>query len=119
MKHRQFIKVVGTAITGIDGGRLETTVGRGIVRLPRGTTKLDFITAFLSERGITSFSIYERGDGTSGTAPMMHLTKEPKLVLTYTFTLFSQPDFGFYAKDLTKAELERDLRPMWKVFANG
>ena len=80
MKQRQFIKVVGTSITGVDGGRLESTTSRGIINLKRGQTLVDFVTAFLNERGILSFSLHQRGESTWGTAPMMFLNQEPKRV---------------------------------------
>ena len=115
MKQRQFIKVVGTSITGVDGGRLETTLSKGIVNLKRGQSATDFVTAFLNERGITSFTLHQRGEATYATAPMMFLNEEPKRVLTYTFTVFPQDDLGYHAKDLTAKELERDMKPLAKL----
>jgi hypothetical protein len=115
MKQRQFIKVVATSITGVDGGRLESSISRGITNLKRGQTVADFVTAFLRERGIQSFTLHERGDGTWATAPMMFLNEVPKRVLTYTFTVFPQDDLGFYAKDLSAGELERDMKPLAKL----
>lgn len=115
MKQRQFIKIVGTSITGVGGGRLETKSGRGITHLKRGTTLLDFVTAFLRSRDITTFSLHERGDGSWATSPMMFLNVEPKQVLTFTFKQFEQDDIGFHAKDLTTAELERDMKPISKL----
>mgnify|MGYP000940990820 CR=1 FL=1 len=115
MKQRQFIKVVGTSITGVDGGRLETTLGRGIVNLKRGQTLIDFVTEFLNERGIKSFSLNERGEGTWATTPMMFLNEEPKRVVTYSFTVFPQDDLGFHAKDLSAAELQRDMKKLMKL----
>lgn len=115
MKQRQFIKVVGSAITGVGGGRLETTTAKGIINLKRGQTLLDFVTLFLSERGITSFQLNERHDGTWATAPMMFLNHEPKQVLTFTFKQFDQDDLGFHAKDLDGYELGRDMKPLRKL----
>ena len=119
MKQRQFIKIVGTSITGVDGGRLETTSARGITNLKRGQTLLDFVTDFLMARGISSFQLNERHDGTWGTAPMMFLNQEPKQVLTFTFKQFNQDDLGFHAKDLTAVELERDIKPLRKMLYGG
>jgi hypothetical protein len=119
MKQRQFIKVVASSITGVDGGRLETTTARGITNLKRGQTLLDFVTAFLNDRGTTSFQLNERHDGTWATAPMMFLNQEPKQVLTFTFKQFDQDDLGFHAKDLTSFELERDLKPLRKMLYGG
>lgn len=119
MKQRQFIKAVATAITGVDGGRLETTVGRGIIILKRGQTLLEFVQSFLLLRGITSFALHERGEGTWATSPMMFLNQEPKQVLTYTFTVFDQDELGFHAKDLTASELERDMKPLTKIIYKG
>lgn len=115
MKQRQFIKVVGTAITGVDGGRLETTTARGITNLKRGQALLTFITEFLNARGILSFQLNERHDGLWATAPMMFLNQEPKQVLTFTFKQFAQNDLGFHAKDLTAFELERDMKPLRRM----
>ena len=115
MKQRQFVKVVGTSITGVDGGRLESTTARGIVNLKRGQAIVDFVTAFLNERGILSFSLHQRGEDTWGTAPMMFLNQEPKRVLTYTFTVFPQDDLGFHAKDLAATELKRDMQKLTKL----
>lgn len=119
MKQRQFIKVVGTAITGVGGGRLESATSRGITGLKRAQTLLDFVTVFLNERGITSFQLNERHDGLWSTAPMMFLNEEPKQVLTFTFKQFAQDDLGFYAKDLDKHELERDMKPLRKLVYGG
>lgn len=119
MKQRQFIKVVGTSITGVDGGRLETTTARGITNLKRGQTLLDFVTDFLNLRFITSFQLNERHDGTWATAPMMFLNQEPKHVLTFSFKQFNQDELGFYAKDLTARELERDMKPLRKMIYGG
>lgn len=115
MKQRQFIKVVGTSITGVDGGRLESTNARGITNLKRGQSLVDYVTVYLSERGITTFSLNERHDGTWATAPMMFLNEAPKRVLTYTFRRFEQDELGYHAKDLTPHELERDLKPLRKM----
>jgi hypothetical protein len=115
MKQRQFIKVVGTSITGVDGGRLETTISKGIIHLKRGQTLVGFITLFLNERGITSFALHERGDGMLATAPMMFLNREPKRVITYTFKQFEQDELGYHAKDLTAEELARDMKPLTKL----
>lgn len=115
MKQRQLIKVVGTSITGVDGGRMETTTARGIIPLKRGQTILDFIGQFLNDRGVTTYSLYQRGDGTWATSPMMYLTDFPKRVLTFHFLQFDLDDLGYHAKDLTAAELERDMKPLTKL----
>jgi hypothetical protein len=119
MKQRQFIKVVGTAITGVGGSRLETETSRGIVSLKRGQTLLDFVTAFLNDRDITSFQLNERHDKSWSTTPMMFLNDEPKQVLTFTFKQFGQDDLGFHAKDLTGDELARDMKPLRKLVYGG
>lgn len=115
MKQRQFIKVVGTSITGVDGGRLQTQTGRGIAVLKRGTTLIEFVKSFLNQRSIVTFSLHERGDRLWSTTPIMFLNQEPKQVLTYTFKQFDQDDLGFYARDLTAKELERDMKPISKL----
>lgn len=115
MKQRQFIKVVGSSIIGIGGGRLETQTSRGITHVRRGQTLIDFVTIFLNTRGIVTFSLHERHDTSWATSPMMFLNQEPKQVLTFTFKQFDQDDLGFYAKDLSAAELERDMKPISRL----
>jgi len=117
MKQRQLIKVVGTSITGMDGGRMESITSRGIILLKRGHNLLDFVKDFLYERNITTYSLNERGDGSWATAPMMFLNQEPKRVLTFHFLQFNFDELGFQAKDLTSKELERDLKPLQKLIS--
>ena len=115
MKEKQLVKVVGTVITGVDGGRLETTMGRGIVALKRGQTTIDFAREFLAERGITTFTLNQRGDNTWAMSPAMFLVQSPKLVLTYTFTQFPLSEIGYYGKDLSKAEIVRDFKFLKRI----
>jgi hypothetical protein len=115
MKQRQFVKIIGTSITGVGGGRLETQIGRGITHLKRDCTLLDFVTEFLHSRNITTFSLHERDDGSWATSPMMFLNIEPKQVLTFTFKQFEQDDIGFHAKDLSPTELKRDMKSISKL----
>lgn len=115
MKQRQLIKVVGTSITGMDGGRMESTTARGITLLKRGQNLMDFVQEFLNGRGITTYSLHQRGDGVWATSPMMFLNQEPKRVLTFHFIQFDFDDLGFHAKDLNAKELERDLKPLQKL----
>lgn len=119
MKHRQFIKVVGTSITGMDGVRLESTIARGITLLKRGQNLMGFVEEFLSARGITTYSLHQRSTGVWATSPMMFLNQEPKRVLTFHFIQFDFDDLGFHAKDLTVAELERDIKPLQKLIYKG
>jgi len=115
MKQRQFLKVVGTSIIGFEGSRLQTTYGRGIIALKRGQSAVDWIRSFFEGRDITTFTLHEREGGNWVTAPMMFLNEEPKRVLSYSFTQFNQDELGFYAKDLSPAELERDIKPLRKI----
>lgn len=114
MKQRQLIKVVGTSITGMEGGRMETTIARGIMLLKRGQTLMDFAQGFLNERGITQYTLNLRGEGWA-TSPMMFLNQEPRRVLTFHFIQFGLDDLGYHAKDLTANELERDIKPLQKL----
>lgn len=118
MKQRQLIKVVAVSVTGIDGGRLVSTTGRGIVALRRGQTVLDFVTNFLGDRGITQFALHQRGESTWATSPIMFLDQEPKKVFTFTFITFPSSDLGFHAKDLAYHEIERDMKQL-KKFVDG
>ena len=115
---RQLIKVVGSSITGVDGSRWSSVTARGIALLKRGQTLKDFAHQFLSERGITTYSLHQRGDGWT-TSPIMFLNQEPRRVLTYHFVQFDLDDLGFHAKDLTAAELERDIKPLQKLIYKG
>lgn len=110
MKEKQLIKVVGTRITGVGGGRLETTMGRGIVQLKRGTPILEFIKAFLAERHIVHCTLNQRAENTWTTTPIMFLVEDPKVVISYVFTVFPLSEIGYYGKDLSKAELVRDFK---------
>jgi hypothetical protein len=116
MKPRQFVKVIATAITGAEGGRLESVTARGIVHLKRGQTMLDYATTFLDDRGITTFQLHERADNTWATAPIMFLNLNPRLIITFTFCQFGQDEFGFCAKDLSKYEFARDMQLLRKFF---
>ena len=107
---KQLIKVVGTVITGADGGRLETRMGRGITTLARGQTLLDYVKKFLSDRAVTTFTLNQRSANDWATSPMMYLNASPKLVITFSFTQFGIDEFSYYAKDLTKAEQARDFK---------
>lgn len=109
-KEKQLIKVVGTCITGVGGGRLETMMGRGIVQLKRGTTVLDYIKQFLADRHIVHCTLNQRSEDTWTTTPIMFLTEDPKVVLSYVFTQFPLSDIGYYGKDLSKAEMIRDFK---------
>lgn len=114
-KETQLLKVVGTVITGVDGGRLETTMGRGIVQLKRGVSVPDFVREFLNERGIVQFTLNKRGEDTWAMAPAMFLLDTPKLVITYVFTQFPLSEIGYYGKDLSKAELVRDFKFLKRI----
>lgn len=115
MKQRQLIKVVGTSITGMEGGRLESVTARGIALLKRGQNLMDFAQEFLSTRGITHYTLNQRGDGSWSTSPMMFLNEQPRRVLTFHFLQLDFDDLGYHAKDLTAKELERDIKPLQKL----
>jgi hypothetical protein len=116
MKPRQFVKVISTAITGVDGGKLDSVTARGIAHLKRGVTLLDYVTAFLDERGITAFQLHERADNTWATAPIMFMNQSPRLIINFTFCQFGQDEFGFCAKDLSTQEFDRDMQLLRKFF---
>ena len=115
MKDGTLLKVVGTSIRGDSSARLQTTIGKGITRLRRGQSILDFVTKFLQDRGVSSFTLNERGNGTWATSPLMFLNDSPKLVVTYTFTQFPMADLGYHLKDLSQVERARDLKTLKKV----
>lgn len=115
MKSRQLIKVVATAIAGVEGGRLESVTARGITLMKKGTQSLNFIHDFLIQRDITHYTLNQRAPDTWVTSPIMLLNREPREVLMFSFHLFQMDDLGFHAKDLTPAELERDMKPLQKL----
>ena len=106
----QLVKVVGTLVTGVSGARLSTTNARGIAVLKRSETLMEYAAKFLSDRGVLRCTMNQRADNSWSTTPMMFLTSEPKLVLSYVFTQFPIGEIGFYGKDLTKPELLRDFK---------
>lgn len=117
-ENKKLMKVVATIITGtgfIGQGKLKTSLARGISQLKRGVTTFDFIKKFMNERGVTTYTLHQRSEDTWATSPIMHLNEEPKLVITYHFTLFMSQDIGFYAKDLKDDELERDMKILRKI----
>jgi hypothetical protein len=114
VKEKQLIKVVGTVVTGV-GGRLESKVGRGIVELKRGVTLIDYVTEFLAERGVVRCTLNQRSENTWTTTPIMFLTNDPKLVLTFVFTQFPLSEIGYHGKDLSKAELVRDFKFLKRI----
>jgi hypothetical protein len=115
MKDRQLVKVVATCISENEGSRLETETSRGIALLKRGQSILDFVTSFMEERGISHFTLNQRSEETWAASPVMFLGQDPKKVLLFSFTVFKTSELGFYAKDLSKEELERDLKQLRKV----
>ena len=94
MKQRQLIKVVGTSITGMEGGGMETSNARGVALLKGGRNLMDYVQTFLSDRGITHYTLNQRGDGSWATSPMMFLNEEPRRVLTFHFLQFDFDHLG-------------------------
>ena len=109
-QEKQFIKVVGTVVTGNVGEKLETKIGRGIVQLKRGTQLIDYAKDFLAERGVIHCTLNQRGENTWSTVPIMFVVNNPMLVITYVFTQFPLSEIGYYGKDLTKVEMVRDFK---------
>lgn len=97
-------------MTGVGGGRLTTEMARGISPLKRGQTMFDFISAFLAERGITTYVLHQRSEKTWATSPIMSLNEEPKMVVTYHFLEFLVGELPYQAKDLSEEELNRDMK---------
>lgn len=110
IKEKQLVKVVGTCITGVGAGRLDTTMGRGIIQLKRGITILELIKSFLAERHIVHCTLNQRSEDTWTTTPIMFVAEDPKIVLSYVFTVFPLSEIGYFGKDLSKTELIRDFK---------
>lgn len=116
MKEKQLIKVVGTVVKGVSG-KLESKVGRGIVQMVRGQSMIEYATQFLGERGIVRCTLNQHSESTWTTTPIMILTIDPKLVVTFVFTQFPLSEIGYYGKDLTKAELVRDFKFLKRILS--
>lgn len=112
---RQLVKVVGTIVSGVSGGRLETSTGRGIVQMKRGVSLVEYAKQFLLDRGVIHCTLNQRGVNTWSTVPIMFLMSEPKLVITFVFTQFPLSEIGYHGKDMTKAEILRDFKFLKKV----
>lgn len=108
---RRLIKVVATH--DLDGPHRSSSVARGIATMPRGRSSVQYAADFLAARGITTFSIMEREYGWA-TAPIW-LRTDPVEAMTFTFMPFDEDELGYHAKDLTKAELERDMKKLGMV----
>ena len=125
MKEKRLIKVVGTITTDTGNGRHQTQHGRGITQLKRGESLLDFITTFLSERQFVGYSLNKRGDKMWSTSPIMSGkidqwnwstgTEKAPMMTTFHFIEFPLSELGYYAKDLTALELERDVKQLRKL----
>lgn len=115
MKEKMLVKVVATLILEGVGGRLNTTMSRGITPLKRGVTVPEFIATFMAERLVTTYSLHQRSENSWTTSPIMSLNEEPKQVVTYHFVELPASDIGFHAKDLTAEELERDMKHLKKI----
>jgi len=115
MKEKMLIKVVATLILEGIGGRLNTTVSRGIMALKRGQEVGDFIASFMGEREVEAYSVHQRSEDTWATSPIMSLNEDPKVVVTYHFVVFPVSEMGYQAKDLTAEELERDMKHLKKI----
>ena len=115
-ENKKLVKVVATTITGSGlAGRLKTTMARGVQPLKRGVTMFDFISTFMAEREVTTYTLHQRSEDAWATSPIMALNQEPKLVMTYHFVSFMSQDLPFHAKDLTDDELERDMKHLKKI----
>lgn len=76
-----------------------------------------FITTFMLEREVTTYSLHQRSEDTWVTEPIT-ISEEPKAVVTYHFVQFPANELGFNAKDLSAIELERDMKHLKKII-NG
>lgn len=115
MRKKSLVKVVATSITKTDGS-FTTTLARGVSTLKRGQTLFSFMSSFLTERGLTSYSLHSRSDSANQWATsLIPLDLEPKTLITYHFVQFNQDDIGFYIKDLSQDERERDLKRIRKI----
>ena len=115
MKEKTFVKVVAS-VSQEGMGRMVQSTARGISALGRGVSVGDFISDFMAERQITTYSLHQRSEDTWATSPIV--SQDPMAVVTYHFVQFPESELGFNAKDLTPLELERDMKQLKKTI-NG
>ena len=114
-KSQRFVKVVGTLISSIaPGGRLVTTIGKGILPLGPRITEQEFIQHFLQERGLDDVRLYYR-EPVWATQPAVFLTVHPKIIVSYVFFVFGADAMGYQLKDLTQEERDRDMKALGKT----
>lgn len=111
MAEKQLLKVVATLTSLGAGAKVETSVARGIVGLKRGDSLAAFADRFLSERGFISWTLNERGAKQLAMPPsFIELGPTRTLSIAFTFQQFDLSEVSYYAKDLSDAELLRDLK---------
>jgi hypothetical protein len=106
---KQFVKVVAATLIESPLAGIHTTYARGIQPMDNQETILDFVVKFLAERELQG-AIHQRGD-TVSVIPECDQSAGQRSI-TYHFTQFEADDLGFQAKDLTKEELDRDLKQL-------
>lgn len=112
-KAKQLVKIVAVHIEQPTvSSKRATTTARGIAALKRGTTLEKFMVEFMTERVEPPFSLHQRSEKDWASSPMMALNQTPARVITFHFTQFSEDELPFQAKDLTKEELERDMKQL-------
>lgn len=116
MKEKMLTKVVASVLQEV-GGRMLQSTARGISPLKRGETISDFISSFLEERQVNTYSLNQRSDDIWVTSPIT-MSEEPRIVVTYHFVQFPASELGFNARDLTAIELDRDMKQL-KKYING
>lgn len=107
MIETKLIKVVATCTVN-NKNKLMSITARGITS-HQELSIFDFIKKFAYQRNILTLVLYKRP--LSGY--VLKYNKDT-VILTYTFIEFSKDELGFYAKDLTSAELERDKNNLFR-----
>lgn len=102
------IKVVAVTTKLGQGG----TFGRGIIPIKARQTVQAFIAEFLESRGITGVECSERTEHTWALPPI----QLGDSFISFIFLRFPVTEFRFQARELTEAELERDLPAIIKKF---
>lgn len=105
----KFVMVTATYMR-VSGSTNVSREGRGIARLKRGQTHLDFMQAFMAERGITEFTANERTPGLWYCLPQAEIKLQERTIMSFFFCFLAEEELSYYAKRLKPQELQRDIK---------
>lgn len=109
------IKVIRTIITDMNGGQTQTEATRRIMRPKQGQVMADFVADFLQEQKINTYELHRRSENVWAITPILSNAGATQTACTYNFLEFMSSELAYQAKDLTKAELERDMKKLKNI----